>query len=683
MSQNELHFGDSKPPKDEKTAEKRILELRKQLEYHNRRYYVDNDPEISDRQFDELLRELAGLEVIFPQFDDANSPTRRVGGQPLVGFETVPHTVPMLSLQNTYEIDEVREFDGRVRKLLGRDEAVPYVAELKIDGVAIALHYRKGAFVQGLTRGDGRSGDDVTGNLRTIRSLPLSLAEPIDVEIRGEIYFPKQAFAALNDKREKAGEKRFANPRNAAAGALKLLDPSKVAQRPLSLFAYHLLGSIPAEVSTQAQVLAYLSHLGLPVNPFNQRVENVEALIALFSDWDSKRGDLDYETDGMVIKVDPLAWHDRLGATSKSPRWGIAYKFETERAETKVLAITVQVGRTGAITPVADLEPVDLLGTVVKRATLHNADEIKRLDIRVGDTVLIEKGGEIIPKVTTVLTEKRSGNEKKYRFPQRCPACKQPVDREEGEVAVRCGNEHCPAQVKRQIFHFAARGAMNIDGLGSSLVDQLVDTQLIKGIADLYSLTAEPLAELERMGETSARNFVDAIEKSKSQSLERLIFGLGIRHVGINAARNLAREFGSLDKLQVAEVETLAELNEIGPILAESIYRYFRTPATKTLLAKLIKAGLTLSQSDLTPQGDSLAGLIFVITGTLSGVSRNEAKEMIQNEGGRVTGSVSKKTNYLLAGAEAGSKLHKATDLGVAVINLTDLALLIKNRTAQ
>lgn len=664
-------------------AAARIRELREEINLHNRRYYIDNDPLISDRAFDALLRELEELEARFPDLDDPNSPTHRVGGAPLEAFQTRAHRTPMLSLQNTYAEEEVREFDARIRRRIAITGPIPYVVELKIDGVAVALHYAAGAFVRGLTRGDGERGDDISSNLRTIRGLPLSLDHsagrlPDELEVRGEVYFTRTAFRALNESRAEIGEKRFANPRNAVAGTLKLLDPRAVASRPLSIFLYQIAAQSGPGPATQQAALATLRVWGLPVNPHAERVAGIDEALALFRAWAARREALDYDTDGMVLKVDDLSLYPALGATAKAPRWGIAYKFETEHATTVVRSIAVQVGRTGAVTPVAELEPVELLGTVVKRATLHNADEIARLDVRIGDTVTIEKGGEIIPKVTGVLTARRTGREKRFRFPTACPVCAQPLEQGEGEVTIRCVNPHCPAQLKARLRHFAGRGAMDIEGMGGALIDQLVERGMVKDLADLYHLEPAELAGLERMGEKSASNLRRALDGSKTQSLARFIFGLGIRHVGTGAARILARAYGSLGKLRAADEEELAALHEIGPVLAASVTTYFAQPETRRLLARLAEAGVAPPKEEVSTSNDAaLANRTFVLTGTLPSMTREQARELIEAAGGRVTSSVSKKTDYVVAGADPGSKLDKAEKLGIEVLAEADLRRLL------
>jgi len=668
-------------------AARRVAELRRLIREHNARYYVENMPTIADREFDQLVAELAELEQRFPELDDPHSPTHRVGGEPLPGFRPLPHQAPMLSIDNSYSETEVREFDARTRKLLGESGPLAYVVELKIDGVAVALRYRDGAFETGLTRGDGLFGDDVTANLRTVRALPLVLTGeraplPERIEVRGEVYFPRRAFLALNEARERAGEKPFANPRNAAAGTLKLLDPRLVAARPLALFVYHWLEAPRFGIETHGAALERLRTWGLPVNPHAREVASIDEAIALFAEWQQRRADLPYDIDGLVLKVAGLRAQERLGAKGKSPRWVIAYKFETVRAKTTIVRIDWQVGRTGAVTPVAKLEPVRLLGTTIQSVTLHNADEIARLDARVGDRVTIEKGGEVIPKVTQVHVEERSGDEQPVLPPATCPVCGEPLEREAGEVAIRCVNEHCPAQRKRELLHFASRAGMDIAGLGDALVEQLVDRGLVRDPADLYSLNAAQLAGLERMGPRSAANLIAELEEAKTRPLERLVYALGIRHVGTHSARILAQASGSLDALATMSGEELSALHEIGPTIAAAVERYFHRPETAGLLERLKRAGVIPRPPAARPGERPLTGLRFVLTGTLPQWSREEATARIEALGGRVAASVSRKTSYVVAGAEPGSKLEKARAMGIPVLDEEGLRSLLARREA-
>jgi DNA ligase (NAD+) len=647
---------------------RRIESLRREIEKHDHLYYTAGEPEISDREYDALMRDLEELERAHPEHADPDSPTSRVARGLLTGFPTVRHTAPMLSLDNTYSLDEVAEFDARTRKALGV-ESVEYAVEPKVDGVAVHLRYEKGRFALGLTRGDGERGDDITGNLRTIRSIPLRLAGrevPEVLEVRGEVYMDTKAFERLNRRRVEAGKAAFMNPRNATTGSLKTLDTAEVARRPLSIFVYQLVNSDRHGVRTQKEALALVRSLGLRVNPDNQVVDGLEELRALCERWEKRWGDLPYGADGLVIKVNDLRAGERLGRTSKAPRWGIAYKFGSTEAETKLLRIDLQVGRTGTVTPVAILEPVILLGTEVKRATLHNQDEIERKDIRVGDRVAIEKGGEVIPKVLRVVPGSgRRGP--KFEMPQKCPVCGSPLARAAEEAAVRCENLYCPAQVRRRIQYYASRGALDIEGLGERTVDQLVDQDLVRDPADLYDLTIEALLPLEGMAEKSAGNLVRAIQGSKDAPLERLVTALGIRHVGGTVARLLAERFRSLQAMAEADEEMLLEIPGIGPEIAASVVAFFRSREGKSLARRLTERGVKGRPPERPSRAAAegpFAGKTFVLTGTLE-LPREEAERRIRAAGGKVTSSVSKKTDAVIVGEDAGSKRDKARALGV------------------
>jgi len=651
------------------SAAQRIESLRREIERHDRLYHVLGEPEITDREYDRLYRELEELEAAHPELDDPDSPTRRVSRGLLPGFKTVRHSAPMLSLDNTYSLEELADFDARVRKILGK-ESVDYVVEPKVDGVAVNLRYEGGRFAQGLTRGDGEKGDDITANLRTIRSIPLRLRGrdvPDLVEARGEVFMETKAFERLNRRREEAGEKTLMNPRNATAGTLKTLDSSEVAKRPLQIFVYHLVRADAHGFKTHLEALEYAATLGLRVNPDNARARGYEELRVLCTRWDGLRAKLPYGTDGLVVKVDSLREQARLGMTAKSPRWGIAYKFGTHEAETTLKEIVLQVGRTGVVTPVASLEPVTLLGTVVSRATLHNFDELERKDIREGDRVVIEKGGEVIPKVVRVLPA--SGRRRpKFPIPTRCPVCGEPLVRDPEAAAVRCENLYCPAQVRRRIIYYASRGALDIEGVGQKTVDSLVDAGLIADPADLYDLTVADLVPVERMGEKSASNLVAAIAASKEAPLERLLAALGIHHVGGTVARLLAEEFRSLDALAEADEEALQQIPGVGPEIASSVAAFFRSKEGRGLVRRLDARGVEGTPPARRARANEgpFIGKTFVLTGTIS-MPREEAAHLIQDAGGKVTSSVSKKTDVLIAGDEAGSKLDKARELGIAV----------------
>jgi DNA ligase (NAD+) len=665
-----------------KAIEKEIEKLRNDIRYHEYRYYVLDNPEISDFEFDKLMHRLQELEAQNPELVTPDSPTQRVGGQPAEEFPKLRHSLPMMSLDNTYSIDELKDFDRRVRELSGRS-SVEYVGELKLDGLSMALTYEDGALTHGVTRGDGVEGEDVTANVKTIRSVPLRIdpkgreviGDPRRFEARGEVILPRKAFEQTNAQREAAGEARFANPRNAAAGSMRQLDSRIVAQRKLDMFLYYLLVDSREPLREHWQNLEALAKMGFKVNPNRRLCKSFEELMAYIQEWESKRDSLEYEIDGIVVKVNDIRLWDELGATAKSPRWAIAYKYAARQATTRVMNIRAQVGRTGTLTPVADLEPVDVGGVTVSHATLHNMDEIARLGVKIDDTVLIQRAGEVIPQVVKVVKQAPKGRE--FSMPKQCPVCGGEVHRAEGEVAYRCVNSACPARLKESLLYFAARRAINIDGLGEALVDQLVDKGLVHDVADLYGLSHEQLANLERMGDKSANNLREEIENSKKASLARLIFALGIRFVGERTGQLLAAHFASLDKLAKASEAELLEVEEVGPRVAESILEFFREPRNLEVIEKLRKAGLQFEQAKVhKPQGN-LAGKQFVLTGTLPHYSRDETKKMIEDAGGRVTGSVSKKTDYVVVGADPGSKLEKARSLGVKTIEEDDLLKLL------
>jgi DNA ligase (NAD+) len=663
---------------DQKQAARRAAELRDQIIEHNRRYYEEAAPTISDREYDRLYRELVELETDCPDLALPTSPTRRVGGQPLKEFRQVAHRAPMLSLDNTYSEEEVADFYQRISRLLP-NESIPVVVEPKVDGVAVSLLYENGRLRHAATRGDGIVGDDITQNIRTIRSVPelLRAAAPKLIEVRGEVYMDKRGFEKLNKERKQADLPVFANPRNAAAGSLKQLDSKIVAQRPLGMVCYGTGVVQGLDVSLHSKIFAILKRLGLPATEKWWVARSVDEILAAIRELGSVRRNFAYQTDGAVVKVDGLSQRERLGFTAKSPRWAIAYKYEAERVETRLLDISVQVGRTGTLTPVASLEPVFVSGSTVARATLHNEEEIKRKDIRIGDVVVIEKAGEVIPAVVEVKTSARTGREKKFRMPATCPVCGGKVVREEGQVALRCVNSGCPAQLKRRIEHFASRGAMDIEGLGEMMVEQLVTTGLVRDVSDIYGLTAEKLAGLERVGEKSISNLLAAINASKMRPLWRLIFALGILHVGVSAARALADHFGNLDNLVTATVEELQRISDVGVIVAASIRQFFQEARNRKLIGELKEHGLRpRTEPKKEPSDSAIAGSTWVITGTLS-QPREEIAEMIIARGGKVSGSVSKKTKFLLAGEAAGSKLEKATQLGVRVVDEKEFRKLI------
>lgn len=662
--------------------EKEIEKLREEIRHHEHRYYVLMDPEISDVKFDKLMHRLQEIEKEHPELVTSDSPTQRVGGRPAEEFAKVRHSAPMLSLDNTYSVDELRDFDRRVRELSGREQ-VPYVAELKLDGLSMALTYEDGVLTRGLTRGDGVTGEDVTQNVKTIRSVPLkidsrklgAIGRPGKFEVRGEVIMTHKAFRRANELREKNGEQLFANPRNAAAGAIRQLDPRIVAQRNLDIFVYYLLVNGRPPLKEHWKVLEALEHLGFKVNPYRKLTISFDDLIGYLQEMESQREDLEYEIDGMVVKVNEIPLWDELGMTAKSPRWAIAYKYPAHQETTVVKDIRPQVGRTGTLTPVADLEPVSVGGVTVSHATLHNMDEVERLGVKIGDTVLIQRAGDVIPQVLKVT--KHAPNGREFRMPKKCPVCGGDVIRVDGEVAYRCVNAACPAQLKESLLHFAARHAMNINGIGESLVDQMVGKKIVQDVADLYSLDEEQLASLDRMGKKSAQNVLEEIEKSKQAELARVIYSVGIRFVGERTAQLLAEYFGSMDKFSEATAEELHEVEEIGPKIAQSIIEFFREKRNRDVIEKLRKAGLQFEQEKRRASG-ALEGMQFVLTGSLPSLSREEATGIIEEAGGRVTGSVSKKTNYVVMGEDPGSKLDKARSLGVETIDEAELRKLIE-----
>jgi len=686
----------------------RVEWLRNEIRRHDRLYYILNQPEITDQQYDELFAELKKLESERPELVTPDSPTQRVAGRPLEGFTTVRHAVPMLSMDNTYNADELRAFDERVCKLLEASR-YDYVVELKIDGLAVSLRYEHGVLTTGATRGDGEVGDDVTSNIRTIRAVPLRLhvgvsrgegvpplrdagilpalrgrdaigtkeqgqdalatGVPALLEVRGEVYMPTKSFAALNEARSEAGEPAFANPRNAAAGSLKLLDARITATRNLSFFAY-AIGEVSEPLAEDHwRVLERLKDLGLPVNPHIRRARDIDEVIEICMSWADRRSKLDYQIDGMVIKVNRHDQRDILGATGRAPRWCIAYKFPAERAQTVVESIAVQVGKTGALTPVANLTPVLLAGTTVKRASLHNFDEMQRLDVRPGDTVLIEKAGEIIPQVVEVKKELRQLGAKPFPVPKKCPNCGTEVVKDEAYVYVRCPNSDCYGQLKERLRYFAGRDQMDIERLGVALIEQLLDAGLVKTFADLYRLKKDDLLTLERMGDKSAQNVLGAIEESKTRPLWRFLAALGIRHVGGQSAEVLADHFGSLEAVMNASQDDLQAVEQVGPVMAESVYQYFRNARHRTVIDDLLAAGVRPQPPTRKKRTGSLQGKTLVVTGTLKNFSRQQAEQAIKEAGGKAAGSVSKKTAFLVAGEDAGSKLQKARELGVEVID--------------
>ncbi len=647
----------------------RIAQLVEQLNEHNYRYAVLNDPAISDRAYDTLMRELSDLEARHPDLIQPDSPTQRVTSDLTREFPTVQHEVPMLSLDNTYSEDELRDFEDRIRRELPEEE-LQYVAELKIDGVALSLIYENGLLTRGVTRGNGTQGEDITPNVKTIKSIPIRLGNPVPYcEIRGEVYLDHNTFDAINVQREKNEENPFANPRNATSGSLKLQDAQQVAERRLSFFAYSFR-SPNIQLSTHGENLSYLERLSLPVNTNRALCNNIDDIIAQAREWEEERQKLEYDIDGIVIKVNSIAQQNKLGATSKSPRWAISFKYSAEQAETVLKRITLQVGRTGVITPVANLEPVQLAGTTVSRATLHNAEELERKDIREGDTVILEKGGDVIPKVVRAVTAKRAEDAVAFEFPENCPVCDALLIEDESEVAIRCENPQCPAQLKGNIRHFASRTAMDIEGLGTALVEQLVDNKLVRDVGDLYNLKLKELADLERMAEKSAQNVLDALEASKEQPFHRVLFALGIRHIGATVARTLSDNFHSIDRLRDTHPEEIEAVHEIGATIAKSIHTYLNIDSNWTIVEKLRATGINLESKAPADTGPKpLDGKTVVVTGTFSRWGRQQAQDLIRSLGGKPTSSVSGKTDLVIAGEKAGSKLAKAEQLGIDILD--------------
>ncbi len=650
-------------------AKNRISELIDLINYHNNRYYNEDSPEISDFEYDKLMKELIKLEEENPKLKRADSPSSRVGGKPLDKFNQVTHKIPMLSLSNAYSAQDLRDFDKRVRDSI--NEGVEYVVEFKIDGLSVGLTYNNGIFEKGATRGNGIIGEDITQNLKTVKTIPLKVEDNEEIVVRGEVYISKENFETINKIQEEEGLQLFANPRNLAAGTLRQLDSKLTAKRPLDIFIFNLEYIENTELKTHSESLEYLNKLGFKVSPNYKVFSDMDEIIKHIDYWTVNRSNLPFEIDGMVIKVNNLSQREKMGYTAKSPRWAIAYKFPAEQKKTKLIDIIVEVGRTGTITPTAILEPVRLAGTTVSRATLHNEDYINEKDIRIGDTVIVQKAGDIIPQVVEVVKDERTGDEIIFKLPEKCPVCSEPTVRLEGEAAVKCINISCPAQIRRGIIHFASRDAMNIEGLGESIVTLLLDNKIIKDIADLYYINKEDLINLERMGEKSASNLVNAIEKSKQNDLYRLINGLGIKYIGVKGAKVLAKNFKSLDEIINADMSELINLEEFGDIMANSVIQFFKEEKNIGVIKKLEDAGVNTKSIVSEDKGlvNIFEGMKIVLTGTLPTLKRNDAKEMIEARGGKATSSVSKSTTFILAGEEAGSKLTKANELGIPVID--------------
>ncbi|WP_270647534.1 NAD-dependent DNA ligase LigA [Paeniclostridium hominis] len=664
-------------------AKNRISELIDLINYHNNRYYNEDSPEISDFEYDKLMKELIKLEEENPKLKRADSPSSRVGGKPLDKFNQVTHKIPMLSLSNAYSAQDLRDFDKRVRDSI--NEGVEYVVEFKIDGLSVGLTYNNGIFEKGATRGNGIIGEDITQNLKTVKTIPLKVEDNEEIVVRGEVYISKENFETINKIQEEEGLQLFANPRNLAAGTLRQLDSKLTAKRPLDIFIFNLEYIENTELKTHSESLEYLNKLGFKVSPNYKVFSDMDEIIKHIDYWTVNRSNLPFEIDGMVIKVNNLSQREKMGYTAKSPRWAIAYKFPAEQKKTKLIDIIVEVGRTGTITPTAILEPVRLAGTTVSRATLHNEDYINEKDIRIGDTVIVQKAGDIIPQVVEVVKDERTGDEIIFKLPEKCPVCSEPTVRLEGEAAVKCINISCPAQIRRGIIHFASRDAMNIEGLGESIVTLLLDNKIIKDIADLYYINKEDLINLERMGEKSASNLVNAIEKSKQNDLYRLINGLGIKYIGVKGAKVLAKNFKSLDEIINADMSELINLEEFGDIMANSVIQFFKEEKNIGVIKKLEDAGVNTKSIVSEDKGlvNIFEGMKIVLTGTLPTLKRNDAKEMIEARGGKATSSVSKSTTFVLAGEEAGSKLTKANELGIPVIDENKFLEMIEHTSKE
>lgn len=660
-----------------KQAKQKIKKLIEEIKYHEKKYYVDNDPQISDYEFDKLVKKLKEFENQFPELITPESPTQRVGEQPISGFESTEHRTPMLSLDNCYSREELKEFEERIKKIVP-SEKIDYVAELKIDGLGLSAIYRDEKYIQSVTRGDGFRGDDVTLNVKTIRSLPLTITDYHKIEVRGEVYLPFLSFQKINQERAKNDESLFANPRNAAAGSLRLLDPKEVASRHLDIFLYSIFIE-GKELPSQWENLQVLKELGFKINPCSRHCSSLEEVISFWEEWREKREDLDYDVDGIVVKVNSTEQQKSLGSTAKFPRWAISFKFPARQATTKIQNIEVQVGRTGALTPVAILEPVKLSGITISRSTLHNEDEIKRKDIRIGDYVLIERSGDVIPKVVSVMKERRTGKEVRFVFPAKCPVCGSLTFKPEGEAISRCTNSSCLEKLKESLRHFASRRAMNIEGLGEALVDQLIEKKLVKIISDIYFLKNEDLLNLERMGSKSSQNLKDEIEKSKPRDLTRLIYALGIRYVGERTAQALASHFKNLKTLSRASLEELIQIEDVGPKVGESVVFFFKQPENIELMNKLKEAGLNFFYKKEKKEGElPLSGQVFVLTGKFSRMTREKATEIIKDLGGSVTSSVSSRTSYVVVGESPGSKLERAKKLEVLILEEMEFLRLIK-----